>query len=138
MKRRDAIQKLLIGTGTMIVIPSGILTSCTESLGPKLPSDLTIDMNQAANSALKSKGGYIFDSGVIVINTDGNNWVALSSTCTHQACTITYNPSQMNLPCPCHGSVFNLSGGVLRGPAFRPLRTYSVTHKDNMLIVSNG
>jgi cytochrome b6-f complex iron-sulfur subunit len=138
MKRREAIQRLLIGTGTLIAVPAGILSSCTENPGSNLTSDLVIDLNQAANSALKSKGGFILDSGVIVINTDGNNWVALSSTCTHQACTVTYNSSQMVLPCPCHGSVFNLSGGVLRGPASRPLRTYAVAQKDNILTVSNG
>ena len=41
--------------------------------------------------------------------------VALSAICTHQGCTVA--PDGDQLDCPCHGSVYDLTGGNVSGPA---------------------
>ena len=46
------------------------------------------------------------------------------ATRTHEACTITGFQHQ-TFVCPCHGSHFNTSGGVLNGPATRSLPQFS-------------
>jgi Rieske Fe-S protein len=40
---------------------------------------------------------------------------AISIACTHLGCTL--NVSDDKFTCPCHGSVFALTGEVLKGPA---------------------
>ena len=65
---------------------------------------------------------------LIVTRVAGNKVYAVSSTCTHSGCLVnTYDASSGGLRCPCHGSVFSPSGGVVRGPAGRSLRSFKAT-----------
>ena len=57
---------------------------------------------------------------MLLKKTDGT-LVALSMLCTHVCCQCVYDGSVNEIYCPCHGSVFSQSGGVLRGPAGYPL-----------------
>lgn len=40
---------------------------------------------------------------------------ALSSVCTHMACTLHFRPDWQDLRCPCHGASFNLAGQLANG-----------------------
>lgn len=55
---------------------------------------------------------------------DGN-YSAVLTLCSHQGCEV--EPAGDRLACPCHGSQYELTGEVIRGPAERPLRRYDVT-----------
>jgi len=57
---------------------------------------------------------------VLLKKTDGSV-VALSMLCTHVCCQCSYDGSTNEIYCPCHGSVFDQNGNVLRGPAGTPL-----------------
>ena len=96
---------------------------------------LTID----ANSPLASVG-----NGALVQTSSGNFLVArtgqgtfsaLSSVCTHEVCTIMGYQSQ-TFVCPCHGSEFNTSGKVTRGPAAASLRQFTTQFSNNVLTIS--
>ena len=139
MKRRDALQRIVLASGTVLVIPAALL-SCSEegdmdAGGNNGNNDLVINMDESAYSGLKNEGGFIVDSGIIIANSDGDNYVALSSICTHQACTVGYSVQNNNFPCPCHGSVFNSNGSVANGPATQPLKQYTVTRDGNILTI---
>lgn len=41
--------------------------------------------------------------------------------CTHMGCRLSWNPQEHTWDCPCHGSCFDAEGGILSGPAIRPL-----------------
>jgi cytochrome b6-f complex iron-sulfur subunit len=138
MTRRDLIQKVLLGGATLMVVPS-VLESCAkqDSGIPLGGTDkLTLDLTNATYSALNSAGGSVVVSGIIIANTGSNVFVALDSACTHAGCTISYNNSNKNFPCPCHGSIFSTSGSVLNGPAATALKTHNVTKSGDVLIVS--
>lgn len=47
---------------------------------------------------------------------------AVSPTCTHMGCLVSFNGAEKAWECPCHGSRFGLDGAVLQGPAAQPLR----------------
>ncbi|MEX1025679.1 MAG: FAD-dependent oxidoreductase [Planctomycetota bacterium] len=46
---------------------------------------------------------------------------AVSLTCTHLGCHVTWNPAERSWDCPCHGSRFDVEGRILHGPALEPL-----------------
>ncbi len=46
---------------------------------------------------------------------------ALSTTCTHLGCGVTFHPERNAFLCPCHGGVYAPDGTVLAGPPPRPL-----------------
>jgi len=51
---------------------------------------------------------------------------AVSVTCTHMGCSLTWNAAETSWDCPCHGSRFDVDGHVLDGPAVRPLDVVEV------------
>jgi Rieske Fe-S protein len=62
--------------------------------------------------------------GLVIIRTSATEFSAVSSSCTHQCCTVSNTGTE--LFCPCHGSIFDYQGNVLRGPAPRALPTIPV------------
>ncbi len=141
MKRRDLIRNIASGTIAVFVVPSA-LTSCEkESIDPDNGDGngnvLTIDLADPDNSSLASAGGFLYAGSLIVINT-GDGFIALSSKCTHQGCTVSYDSGNEHLPCSCHGSVFSTSGSVLNGPADAPLQSYPLVAEGDILTIELG
>ncbi len=59
------------------------------------------------------------------VNKNAGRWIVLSAFCTHLKCVIEYDESEELFQCPCHGSQFDLDGGVINRPAKHPLADYS-------------
>ncbi|MDQ3302338.1 MAG: Rieske (2Fe-2S) protein [Actinomycetota bacterium] len=59
----------------------------------------------------------------VLVHLESGEFAAYSAVCTHQACTVAYQPQTQKLACACHGSVFDpaKSAAVETGPAQRPL-----------------
>jgi glycine/D-amino acid oxidase-like deaminating enzyme/nitrite reductase/ring-hydroxylating ferredoxin subunit len=70
---------------------------------------------QAAVSCmgLEQVAGYRDDAGKLH---------AVSATCTHLGCIVTWNEGERSWDCPCHGSRFDHEGRVLHGPAVKDLQ----------------
>jgi Rieske Fe-S protein len=58
---------------------------------------------------------------VFLVKTGATEVTALSSTCTHLGCRVSWNADDQTLKCPCHGGVFDRSGAVKAGPPPKPL-----------------
>jgi len=79
---------------------------------------------------VRSSGG-----SFLVSRTGQETFAALTSTCTHETCTIT-GIDNTNYVCPCHGSKFTTTGRVVNGPANAPLRTFATQFSNNVLTIS--
>ena len=65
---------------------------------------------------------HIPEAGVWVMKTKSNEQIiALDDRCTHLGCRQKWNAQSGKYECPCHGSIFDRDGKVLRGPASRPM-----------------
>jgi cytochrome b6-f complex iron-sulfur subunit len=65
-------------------------------------------------------------------------FLALSRRCTHLGCTIPWNAESGRFECPCHASVFDIRGEVLRSPAQRALDIHPVTIENELVRVDTG
>jgi cytochrome b6-f complex iron-sulfur subunit len=147
MKRREFIPRMIGGSAIVAALPL-VMTSCEEDDPDPIANGnngnnngngddkTTIDLDDPNFVALNSDGGFAYKDSYIVINTGDENFVALSSRCTHSGCTVNYSAASNNLPCPCHGSLFAINGSVLNGPASSNLSTFTVEREDNILTIS--
>lgn len=106
------------------------------SFTTNLENKLTLDLSVPQNSTLNTAGGSLIVQNIIVANTVNDNFIALSSICTHQGCTVGYDSGAANIKCPCHGSVYATTGLVINGPAPLALQAYEVSKADNILTIS--
>lgn len=63
---------------------------------------------------------------VVFIDRDGQEYRALSATCTHLGCRVNWDDATKKFRCPCHGGVYDRAGRVLEGPPPAPLTRVAV------------
>lgn len=142
--RREMLQTLGATAVGALVLAAG----CTSSSGSSLSTATSescgggqcIDLTNSSNRELTAAGGaMLVDSAsdtIMVVRVSDTEVVAVSAICTHAGCSMDYAADQQLIDCPCHGSQFATDGRVLRGPAVRGLRVYSVTLANNMITIS--
>lgn len=138
MERKEFLKSAFALCG-LALIPAGVFESCSKknTAGPT-NVNFTLDLTNAANSALNTVGGALIANGVIVIRNSSSVFHAFSATCTHEGCTVGYNSSSAKITCPCHGGVFDpTTGHVVSGPPPSALTQYTVTQSGNVLTVKS-
>jgi Rieske Fe-S protein len=63
---------------------------------------------------------------VVYIDKVGDGYRALSATCTHLGCRVTWDDSKSQFKCPCHGGVYDRQGRVVSGPPPAPMTPVNV------------
>lgn len=85
--------------------------------------------------AVKIVDAKINDSLIVVRETD-DIYVAASIKCTHRGVEVEYRAEEKCFKCASlGGSTFKSNGENIRGFAKRPLKTYPISCKDNLLVV---
>ena len=74
---------------------------------------------------------------ILMLQADGS-LVAFSLLCTHVCCPLQYDPAVKELGCPCHGSIFDVTGKVVQGPATVDLPRVTLTVDANGYIYPTG
>jgi Rieske Fe-S protein len=104
---------------TRIRIPLGTPVDGIEEGG-------AVQFDAPANTALvMADGGGVNAAGNYTyggyLTRAGGRLHALAITCPHLGCSYGLDTGGKRFLCPCHGSIFNLEGQVLHGPAANPL-----------------
>ena len=87
-----------------------------------------------AKADIPTHGALVYKASRVAVIKEAGETYALSLACTHLGCTVAVTPR--DLVCPCHGSVFDRRGNVIRGPADRPLVRYVVEDRGDRIVVS--
>lgn len=66
---------------------------------------------------------------------DNGGFLALGRTCTHLGCTVPWVEADQQFACPCHASVFDITGEVLSPPADRALDMFAVRIENGIVKV---
>jgi nitrite reductase/ring-hydroxylating ferredoxin subunit len=121
MDRRDFLSQLGIGAG--FVLATACLGSCKSDA--VTPADFTLNLDDAANAALKVNGGYIISNGTVVARTNAGTYVAATVVCSHeQKNQVTYRKSSDSYYCTAHGAEFDLKGKGLNSNGSKGLTVY--------------
>ena len=117
----------------------GLLTGCVAMITHPVPvADGRVRLSLDAYPELGKPDGAIkiqptaAADPIYVLAIDGA-YRAVSPICTHRGCTVDVQGPR--LVCPCHGSTYDRTGNVLKGPAQRALASYPVTREGGQLII---
>ena len=97
----------------------------SEFLASHQPGDRTLAQG------LKGDPTYVVVEGDSTLRNYGINAV-----CTHLGCVVPWNASENKFMCPCHGSQYDDTGKVVRGPAPLSLALAKADVQDDKLIFS--
>ena len=101
-------------------------------------SALPVDTPTAVTVRVAREDGYtqvVSREVVFLVKSAASEVVALSSTCTHLGCRVSWAADTQELRCPCHGGVFDATGAVKAGPPPAPLaRLRTRVDGDNVLV----
>lgn len=148
MERKDFIEKVGLSAASILVF--GCMQACSKSgttpapysnnNGPTTPTvpktiDFTINLSIAPYNVLNNSGGFYVDAAnnIIIAKTLGNEFIAVSSICTHQNVTLEYQGANNRFYCSGHGSAFTNAGAVSNGPAAQALKQYKTALSNNSL-----
>jgi cytochrome b6-f complex iron-sulfur subunit len=97
---------------------------------------VTVTVDSSSPLSAVGSAAFVQSSGgsFLVAHVGQDAFTALTSMCTHQACTITgfQNGSYV---CPCHGSRFSTSGAVQNGPAAASLHQFPTQYANGVLTI---
>ena len=92
------------------------------SFKPDPPPPKVFEIGPETGYPLNSRTALPDIPAVLIRTQDGLN--ALSLVCPHLSCTVEVLPDGFR--CPCHGSLYDSQGGLLRGPSTASLKTLRV------------
>lgn len=103
--------------------------------GPTGPTRLTRD---EASKLEQNRFVIVPVSGQrVIVMQSQDQLFAFSAKCTHEGCTVTYQPGQSVIWCPCHDGRFDMNGRVLSGPPPEPLTKYAAQRQpDGGIVIS--
>ena len=147
MERKDFIEKVGLSAASILIF--GCMQGCSksDSPAPSKPTgtttnpppvkviDFTINITSNPYASLNTAGGFYVDkaNNIIIARTLTNEFLAVSSLCTHQQVTLEFQASNNRFYCSGHGSAFSTKGAVLNGPAASALKEYKTTITGNSL-----
>jgi cytochrome b6-f complex iron-sulfur subunit len=116
---------------------SGGGLTAKDALGNDVIVSEFLAQHQAGDRTLAQ--GLKGDPTYIVVT--GDNAIAnygINAVCTHLGCVVPWNKSENKFMCPCHGSQYDETGKVVRGPAplSLPLVHADVTDNDKVVFTN--
>ena len=146
MERKDFIEQVGLSAASILIF--GCMQGCSksDSPAPTPPTgttnpppvkaiDFTINITNNPYTSLNTAGGFYVDktNNIIIARTLTDEFLAVSSLCTHQQVLLDFQASDNRFYCSGHGSLFSTTGAVINGPAAAPLKQYKTTRTGNSL-----
>ena len=115
MENLPQSRRKFLTTLTLLLASGGLLV---RYLTPRTIGKRRV-LATAAAAEVPPGGALLFRAERLALLRDDAGFYALSLVCTHLGCTVVVTEDALS--CPCHGSLFDRQGKVLKGPADRPL-----------------
>ncbi len=131
----------------MFLIGASIASTLSALLGTKAAKGQTIPRPDGFTllvgpaNLLERNGRVLTDRILIVRNTadtsnDPNGQIiGVSPHCPHRGCVVDWKQDTQEFVCPCHASVFDASGRLVRGVATQSLQAFDVKIENNAFLI---
>ncbi|MFH1523446.1 MAG: Rieske (2Fe-2S) protein [Chloroflexota bacterium] len=122
LSRRDFLKLTLDSLLTLggLVGLGGLIRFLSYKTEPPKPTEFDLGLAKDYQPGSRTA----FPEIPALLLRDGNGFTALSLVCTHLGCTVETQSD--GFACPCHGSLFNMSGYPVKGPATKALDVFRV------------
>jgi menaquinol-cytochrome c reductase iron-sulfur subunit len=137
-----AIHTAIGGTLAVIVGGSVLAPSFARRRETWLPAGLLSDLSENEPTPVTVRvardDGYmqiVEREVVFLVRTGDTEVTALSSTCTHLGCRVSWDAEAGDIKCPCHGGVFDRTGKVTDGPPPAPLPRLTTKVEGDQVLV---
>ena len=131
--RRALLRAAWAGGASLLAVAAGWTT--VEALRP--PPDAagggSIDAGAAAALA-DGSATYVREARAWLVHVRGE-FLALAQRCPHLGCRVPYCEATRRFECPCHGSLYDLGGEYLAGPAPRGMDRHPVAVVDGRVVI---
>jgi cytochrome b6-f complex iron-sulfur subunit len=127
--RRSTLQALIAS----LLGGVGLWRFLTPRAGAGRPGREVVSVPEAD---VPPEGALVLPQHRLAVVREGDTFLALDLVCTHLGCTV--KATEDGFACPCHGSRFEHGGGVVTGPASRPLRRLALTREGATVRVVRG
>jgi menaquinol-cytochrome c reductase iron-sulfur subunit len=144
--RRSFLQTLIYGLWSLIGVGLAAPAVTYLSRPRRAAAETWVDAGPLNELPLNSPDEVVFRrsrlDGWKLISEKATAWVirpseatvvAFDPRCPHLGCAYHWEQGKKLFVCPCHASTFGLDGGVLSGPAPRPLDRYQAKVEDGHL-----
>jgi Rieske Fe-S protein len=121
----------------VVLIAEGIWTSY-DLLNPESAAGgAMIDAGPVSDFEEDGSVSYFLNGRFYVTNHQGG-LRALYQKCPHLGCRVPFCESSAQFECPCHGSVYNVIGEHLQGPAPRGMDRFEISIENGRVMVDTG
>ncbi|WP_413199070.1 ubiquinol-cytochrome c reductase iron-sulfur subunit [Nostoc piscinale] len=140
MKRRDFIN--WVGLGLIASNLPVAIAACTSQTNTPTSEAAGSWQKVGTTKELDQKGQLLVKNSpvgnVLVVGTSqAGNLVAVDPTCTHKGCTVDWKADAKKFACPCHRAEYGTDGQVQKGPAEKPLKTYTAKIEGDSVLVKS-
>jgi cytochrome b6-f complex iron-sulfur subunit len=134
--RREFLNIAWKGLAVALAVEAGWTTF--DILNPK-PSSAFGGVIEAGTVSDYPEGTvkYFLDGRCYVTSADGAV-VALYQKCPHLGCRVPFCESSGRFECPCHGSIYNIRGEYIEGPAPRGMDRFLIKVDGDAIQVDTG
>ena len=134
--RRDFLRRGWKLGGALLGVAAG--WTSLEALRPLTQGTGGLRIKLGNPADFKPGSATYFNEGRLwLVNADGRLF-ALSQKCPHLGCRVPFCESSGRFECPCHGSVFDLGGEYVQGPAPRGMDRFELSVVDDGLVVDTS
>jgi nitrite reductase/ring-hydroxylating ferredoxin subunit len=122
--------------GAMLAVAGG--WTLWESLRPLAGNGIGGKLKLSQPSAYQAETATYVPEGRLFIANTGTTLLAVSQKCPHLGCQVPFCESSGRFECPCHGSVFDIGGEWIEGPAPTGMTQYPVALQDGVVVVDTS
>jgi cytochrome b6-f complex iron-sulfur subunit len=127
--RRETLKDAwMIGTG---LLATAAAWTSFEALAPLANLDGTGTLSLRPEDAYPEGSATFVREGHLYVTRAKGQLFAVSQKCPHLGCRVPFCEGSGRFECPCHGSIYNVAGEHIAGPAPRGLDRYPI-------VVENG